>query len=128
MKTEGNIYERGNHILVGIQGEVEAGKYLEKIGYRIINRNVNYKSKGELDIIAMDGTELVIVEVKTRADCEFGHPIEALTKPKIRRIIACTETYIASNPVNYTSIRFDVVCVLGDQVEHIKDAFYGTFS
>ena len=54
-----------NHLEFGAAGEDAAVKYLESKGWRIIARNVKV-GRGELDIVAADGGELVIVEVRTR--------------------------------------------------------------
>jgi hypothetical protein len=49
---------------LGQRGELLAARYLETQGYRILSRNVNTPS-GEIDIVALDGDTLVIVEVRT---------------------------------------------------------------
>ena len=51
---------------VGRRGEDEAAAYLTALGWRILDRNWRCAS-GEVDIVALDGRELVIVEVKTRS-------------------------------------------------------------
>ena len=48
-------------------GEDLATKYLENLGYTIVERNFVAK-QGEIDIIAKDKQELVFVEVKTRTN------------------------------------------------------------
>lgn len=109
----------------GILAEFEAGKYLESIGYKVIDRNVNYPGIGELDIVAMDGKTLVVVEVKYRSNKDFGHPLESITKSKVRKIVKATECYLAEQKPLYDAVRFDVISVLDGISEHIKNAFYG---
>lgn len=109
----------------GILYEHQAGVLLEEKGYKLIDRNVNYPKVGELDIVAMDGKTLVIVEVKYTATKEFGYPIEQITPSKIRKIIKATERYLAECPYRYDAVRFDAVCFLDGIPEHIENAFYG---
>jgi len=109
----------------GEKGEVIAREYLIKKGYKIVEENVRFKGIGELDIVALDGKELVIVEVKSRASNEFGEPLQSITKAKIKNILKATELFIFSREILYEDIRFDVIAVLSDEVTHIKEAFYG---
>ena len=70
-----------NNYKIGRNGEAIAQRYLEKNGYKIITTNY-YTRKGEIDIIATQGKEIIFIEVKTRSSIEFGRPIEAITKNK----------------------------------------------
>ena len=60
-------------------GEDLAAKYLERNGLRIIERNYRFE-RGEIDLIAEEGEELVFVEVKTRRSNAFGAPEDAVTE------------------------------------------------
>ena len=57
--------------ITGKLGEDLAVKYLQKQGYKIIERNFECR-QGEIDIIALDKQEIVIIEVKTRKCLEYG--------------------------------------------------------
>lgn len=106
----------------GIDGEAEAVKYLKSIGYTI--RDVNKVSNaGEVDIVAMDGRIVVFVEVKFRSTLIFGTPAEAIGYYKQRRYINSAKIYIVSNKLAGYDIRFDVIEILGDEINHIIDAF-----
>lgn len=48
-------------------GEEISSKYLEQIGYKIIEKNFSCR-QGEIDIIAKDRNEYVFIEVKTRSN------------------------------------------------------------
>ena len=78
---------------IGSIAEQLAKKYLQKNGMQIIETNW-YHGHLELDIIARDGKELVIVEVKSRNGIRFEHPADALKNIKIKRIIEAAEAYI----------------------------------
>jgi len=116
------------HIETGNKGEKLAIRYLQKLGYRILDTNW-HAGHCEIDIVALDKNELVIVEVKTRRSDDYGHPSEAVNNKKIRHLISAAERYIHRHNINLDT-RFDVISILfTDQkydLEHIKDAFYPT--
>ncbi|MDR1861202.1 MAG: YraN family protein [Bacteroidales bacterium] len=113
----------------GRHGEALARRYLEGIGYRILDTNW-HAGHCELDIVAMDNAELVIVEVKTRRDTRFGNPDDAVNPLKISRLITAAEAYIERKKLDCET-RFDVISIVRKgrdeySMEHIKDAFYPT--
>ena len=75
------------HNETGIRGEQLAREFLLKKNYQILETNWRHE-KEEVDIIAMDERELVIVEVKTRSTDYFGNPEEAVSEAKEQRLIA----------------------------------------
>ena len=109
----------------GKLGEELAVNYLTGKGYEILERNWRNRHK-EIDIIAKDGKDLVIVEVKTRQTNEYGDPDTAVTKQKQRCLISAANTYIFRNNLNLET-RFDIISIIfrdGEPViEHIEDAF-----
>ncbi len=110
----------------GIYGEVSAKEYLVDKGYVVIGENVKCERLGELDLVCMDRDVLVFVEVKARRNQNYGHPLEAITQAKMHKLVKAAGYYLSHNPnLRYVEIRFDVVAILGDQIEHIKSAFYG---
>lgn len=111
----------------GISGEVEAKNYLESIGYRIIDTNVNFPGVGELDIVASDGNTLVFAEVRTRSDNVYGNPLETVTPNKIRKIVAASRRYLMTHKARYGAYRYDVIGILYGKITHIKNAFYASW-
>ncbi|WIK65311.1 YraN family protein [Gleimia hominis] len=71
---------------LGRAGEDAAANYLrDTLGWRILERN--YKRKHcELDIVADDGTQLVVVEVRTRRGSSCGTALESVTEAKLNRL------------------------------------------
>jgi len=114
------------HNELGKKGELIARKFLETEGFEIIESNWRHE-KDEIDIIAIDHDELVIVEVKTRSTNYFGDPSEAVGKAKEEFIIRAVEAYIEIHDLNM-DIRFDIISIITNRneeiIEHIKDAFY----
>ena len=105
---------------------------LERSGWRIVGRNVRLPS-GELDIVALDGSTLVFVEVKAgRAGTTLGPelPAHAVGRPKQLKLRRLAREWIAERrgPSAVAGYRFDVVGVsfgrdgLAD-VDHIRQAF-----
>lgn len=103
-----------------------AKQHLLKLGYRILQTNWHHGHL-ELDIIAVDGDMLVIVEVKSRSGIRYEHPSEAVTDGKIRRIVEAADAFIIENNIEMPT-RFDIITVIffkeRHELEHFKDAFY----
>lgn len=111
-----------NKRTIGSRKEKQAGAYLETLGYQIVL--YNYRCRfGEIDIIAKDGDALVFCEVKYRKTEKSGHPLEAVDSKKQRVISKCAMYYNTTNGLSYLPCRFDVVGILGEQIEVIKNAF-----
>jgi len=109
--------------LLGRRGEVKVKKFLKKKGYKILE--CNYKTKfGEIDIIALDKETIVFVEVKTRSSDAFGTPSEAVTFIKQKKYKKVAEEYLQKNASIESACRFDVVEVLDEEINHIKNAFF----
>lgn len=107
----------------GDAGETAACLLLEQKGYRILARNYRCKT-GEIDIVAQRKNVLAFVEVKTRASSvAFGGPIAAVTAAKQRKIASAATSFIKEKGVKFDSIRFDVVTVLPQGLEHLENAF-----
>ena len=112
------MYSKG----VGNYGEALAVKYLEGKGYRILARNFTSKM-GEIDIVCRDKSYLVFVEVKYRINSQYGMPLEAINKGKIMRIKKTAQYYLLRNHCSGCDCRFDVIDILGDEIEHYENAF-----
>lgn len=116
------------HNDLGKKGEEIATGYLVGKGYRILEKNWRHW-KNEIDIIAMDGKHLVVIEVKTRRSNFFGEPETAVTREKQRALIRAANAYIRQKNIN-CEVRFDVLSVImsktSENIHHIVDAFYPT--
>jgi putative endonuclease len=116
------------HIELGKKGEDIAAAYLEKKGYRILEKNWR-QWRNELDLVAVDGKYLVIVEVKTRQSNVFGEPETAVTREKQKTLIRAANAYIRYKNMDM-EVRFDIISVIlakdSEQIHHMEDAFYPT--
>ncbi len=112
-----------SNISLGKNGEDIAVKYLEKQGYKILERNKRFSKLCEIDIIALDRNVLVFVEVKTRKTNICGHPFEAITKTKYNHIKQGVFLYLQENK-QYKRYRIDAVSILIKpefKIEHLKN-------
>ncbi|MFC4629838.1 YraN family protein [Promicromonospora alba] len=78
---------------VGRYGERVALRHVVSRGWQVLDTNWRGKD-GELDIVALDGDVLVVIEVKTRSGHGFGHPAEAVTPRKLARIKRLTGQWL----------------------------------
>ena len=111
-----------NTKILGNAGEDLACRYLEKRGYKILERNKHYSRFCELDIIAQEKNTTVFVEVKTRKSDAFGTPAEAVTKTKLENIKKGVQYYLSENKVK--NFRIDVICITLKpeiKIEHLKN-------
>jgi putative endonuclease len=110
---------------LGVWGEDEALCFLQRKGYQLIDRNIRFK-RWEVDLVLLDGEELVIVEVKARCTAQIGEPWRAVTKSKQRQIINVADRYVQDNRID-RNVRFDIISIVHNQfqtsIEHIADAF-----
>lgn len=65
--------------------------------------------RGEIDILAKDGENLVIVEVKAKTDQRFGSALEMITPTKQRKLIMLTLEL--QTKFQTKKVRIDVVTV-----------------
>ena len=111
---------------LGILGEELAVSELERRGYAILARR--YRTEcGEIDIIAEDRGTLVFIEVKARADAEFGTAAEAVTPWKQRRLARMARDYLTREHVTDRACRFDVVAIMFDNAGPIIELFQNAF-
>jgi putative endonuclease len=116
---------------LGERGEDAAARFLKRLGFHILGRQVQTKS-GEIDLVAVDGRTVVFVEVKTRHSTDAGHPTEAVDEKKQARLTRAALAYLKANGLLEYSSRFDVVSVIWSDdssppaIEHYRDAFPAT--
>ena len=112
----------------GLAAERRAAWWLRLKGYRVLGQRVRLAG-GEIDVLALRGRLLVVVEVKARATlaaCEDSVP-----PWKQQRIARAAEAIMAGHGkiaglarANIDRIRFDVVWVAPKHwPRHIKDAW-----
>lgn len=114
---------------IGNKGEHAAALYLERQGYRIIERQY-HSGYGEIDLIAADNDTIVFVEVKTRKTSAWGEPVDFVDRHKQKCLTKTALVYMTDK--DYPA-RFDVIGIIYEivngeflikNIEWIKNAFY----
>lgn len=118
MKDSSKIENRNK----GIVGEIWATNYLKKQKYKILETNYSNKI-GEIDIIAEKKGVIVFFEVKRRLTGMYGRPSEAVDKRKQAKIKTVAEMYLMMHNKFYNDVRFDVIEMFDDKINHIENAF-----
>ena len=113
--------DRRNAALGGF-GERLAAAHYRAHGYAVLERNWRCRA-GEIDLICARGTTLVVCEVKARTGSAHGHPLEAVTAPKQRRLRRLAAAYLRQQGRRWPEVRFDVVSVLDGTLEVVEGAF-----
>lgn len=111
---------------LGRYGEELAAEHLRRQGLTVLARNWRCP-RGELDIIARDGSTLVVCEVKTRRGTGYGAPVEAVGPRKLRRLRELALRWLDEQQVHAPEIRIDVIGVLRPQagptvITHVRGA------
>lgn len=90
--------------------EQAAAQALERLGYRILEQNW-HGGGGEIDLIAMEGTTLVFVEVRARALHGTASPEESLKGEKKQRLRRAAEAYLLMHPEYEEDVRLDFAAI-----------------
>jgi len=125
MNDESTRHDAGHNRSLGARGESIAARYLEGAGYRILERNWRGGRSGELDIVAAEGEAIVAVEVKTRAGIGYGHPLEAVTAAKARRVRRLLLDWARERRPRSSRLRVDAIGIVlcGDappRIHHVR--------
>ncbi len=113
---------KGERRRLGFSGERKAAAWLKREGYKIVARNWRCRA-GEADIIAENDEVVAFVEVKTRTNDNYGEPCEAVDSRRQTRYKNIARYYFYGREPQKT-VRFDIVEVTPEGVNHIENAFY----
>ena len=112
-----------NRIQTGRTGEALAARYLQKKGYKVLERGFRAQH-GEIDLIVQKEKTLIFCEVKARSTSTFGTPAQAVHWKKQQILARTAACYLSLHPHD-GPMRFDVVEVYLPQgeIHHIQNAF-----
>ena len=118
-----------NNLEMGRMGEDYAAQYIEALGWEIFERNVSF-SVGEIDIVAMNGEQLVFVEVRTRTLPLTGMAVQnaedSIGPKKLRSLELAGRCYVERHRYE-GNWRVDLVALTASEgardfeVEHIRN-------
>jgi putative endonuclease len=75
-------------------------------------------------LICQKGATLVFVEVRSRANLAFGHPVESITAAKRRHLVRAALVYLKKQHWEERPFRFDLVAILWDQRGRPKEIIH----
>jgi putative endonuclease len=115
---------------LGRRGEALACRHLEAQGLQLLERNYRCRA-GEIDLVMLDGSTLVLVEVRLRSTSEHGGAAATVGFRKQQRFMRAARHLLLTRP-DYRRLRarFDVVAIdpgpagaIEPSVTWIRDAF-----
>lgn len=109
-------------------GEQWACRYLEKKGWTLLERNWRTRI-GELDIIARNQEQIIVVEVRTTRHNRFGLGFQSVNSRKQHQVRRLAAQYIQLKGLQDVPLRLDVISVLLSpsdrpiRLDHLEGAF-----
>ena len=101
---------RARNDAVGLYGEQVAAEHLRSLGMVILAHRWTCRW-GEIDLVARDGSTLVVCEVKTRTGSSHGTAFESVTPSKAARLRRLSAAWLQAHDVHPPAVRIDVVSV-----------------
>ena len=98
---------KAEHLKQGEDAEAACCDYLRSQGLKTVDKNFHCRH-GEIDIIMLDKSMLVFIEVRYRKNNNFGGGLESITTTKQQKLRKTAELYLQINQ-HYKNARFDVV-------------------
>jgi putative endonuclease len=89
-------------------GEELAAKFLRRNGFKILKKN--YKTRlGEIDILASEKNDIVVVEVKTKSTNSFGQGYEMVNYFKKNKLLMLARDL--QKEYSGKTVRIDVISI-----------------
>lgn len=115
----------------GLRSERTAARFLRRLGYRILAHNVA-DSRGEIDLLALDGPTIVVVEVRSSEGSDLERLAASVDAEKQRRLTNATLRFLQRRRLRNVPVRFDIL-VIGwppgqrqPLIRHYPNAFQAT--
>lgn len=103
--------------LQGEKFEQIARVFLEQQGLKFLAQNQTFKV-GELDLVMLDGTTFVFVEVRQRKSSRHGSALESINYAKQQKWLKAANLWLSmrhNQSLDTADCRFDVVAFEGEQ-------------
>lgn len=114
------------HLAWGARAEDLAHRFLEDRGLRVVARNWRRAGrKEEIDLVALEGGRVVVVEVKSRRNEDYAAADRNLDHAKRLHITNAARDFARRHRVAEQLLRFDEVLVVFEpfRIEHLRDAW-----
>jgi putative endonuclease len=110
----------------GTNAEILVLEFLKQQGLTELTRNFRART-GEIDLIMLEKSIIVFVEVRSRKNNRFMDPVETIDNRKVQKILRTSRLYLQRYPAPFDSCRFDIVTLTGNisapRLDWIKNAF-----
>ena len=112
----------------GQRSEKAAARYLRKLGYRILAANIADRL-GEIDLLALDGESLVVVEVRSTSTHDPQHAALSVDRIKQRKLTEAAVRFLSRRRLLGVNVRFDILAIawppeaIEPTILHIPQAF-----
>jgi len=113
----------------GRRSERAAARFLRRLRYHILAANIE-DDRGEIDLLALDGDTLVVVEVRSTERTDLVRVIASVDYLKQKRLTEAVTRYLGRRRLlGKITVRFDIVAISwppgakSPTVNHVKDAF-----
>src|ERR1700728_488214 len=120
---------RAAHLELGRRGEEAAFFYLRRCGYTVVARDWRSgKVRGDIDLVAWEGTTLCFVDVKTRTSRNVATAESAVDSDKTRVLRRLARQYLLALPEAPDEVRFDVLSIYYEAQQPVDiQLFRGAF-
>lgn len=113
------------HLKTGLQGEDQACRFMEELGYLILQRNWRF-GRAEVDLICGKERELVFIEVKTRSTDNYGDPELFVGRAKQKKMKEAALAFTNALSQDFV-VRFDIIAIIQNGENrgllHLENAF-----
>lgn len=115
----------------GSRSERSAAKFLRKLGCRILAANLA-DTQGEIDLLALDGETIVVVEVRSSEAKDAATLAASVNAEKQRRLTNAALRFLQRRKLLNVAVRFDVLAICWPpeaskpRIRHYKNAFVAT--
>jgi putative endonuclease len=112
----------------GRRSERAAAKFLKRLRFRILGQNLDDRL-GEIDLLALDGETLVVVEVRSSETKTFDELSLTVDHDKQRRLTNAILRFLSRRKMLNVGVRFDVLALRWPanarepEVRHYRHAF-----
>ncbi|MBX9625269.1 MAG: YraN family protein [Gemmataceae bacterium] len=113
----------------GRRSERAAANYLRGLGWRVVAANAADPA-GEIDLLALDGPTLVVVEVRSTAGEDWERTAASVDAAKQRRVAEAAVRFLARRRLlGMVDVRFDVIVLTWPEsarepvVRHFRHAY-----
>lgn len=97
---------------LGARGEAFVASYVKReLAMKVLARNVRCPG-GEIDIVCMEGGDLIFLEVRTRSGDAAGPPELTVGSQKKAFLIRSARWYMARRRLTHLNPRFDLAAVI----------------